>query len=46
MPTTLPTLDELLGVEIDGKVIDQSNIAQHLLSLTAGTAKSCIYDAR
>ncbi|TXI95581.1 MAG: xylanase [Burkholderiaceae bacterium] len=35
MPTTLPTLDELLGVEIDGKVIDQSNIAQHLLSLTA-----------
>jgi len=35
MPTTLPTLDELLGREIGGKVIDVDNIADHLLSLTA-----------
>jgi undecaprenyl phosphate-alpha-L-ara4FN deformylase len=35
MPTTLPTLDELLGREIDGHVIDEANIADHLLKLTA-----------
>ena len=35
LPTTLPTLDELLGRTIDGKVIDASNIAARLLSLTA-----------
>jgi len=35
MPTTLPTLDELLGREIGGKVIDEDNIAEHLLGLTA-----------
>jgi peptidoglycan/xylan/chitin deacetylase (PgdA/CDA1 family) len=35
MPTTLPTLDELLGLEINGKLIDESNIAGHLLQLTA-----------
>jgi undecaprenyl phosphate-alpha-L-ara4FN deformylase len=35
MPTTLPTLDELLGREIGGRVIDEDNIAEHLLGLTA-----------
>jgi len=35
MPTTLPTLDELLGRQIQGITIDESNIAQHLLQLTA-----------
>ena len=35
MPTTLPTLDELLGREINGVVINQSNIATTLLHLTA-----------
>ncbi|MDN4052858.1 polysaccharide deacetylase family protein [Massilia sp. YIM B02763] len=35
MPTTLPTLDELLGREIGGKVLDEDNIADHLLALTA-----------
>ncbi len=34
MPTTLPTLDELLGREIDGVVINQSNIAASILKLT------------
>jgi len=34
MPTTLPTLDELLGREINGKLIDESNIAAHILELT------------
>jgi peptidoglycan/xylan/chitin deacetylase (PgdA/CDA1 family) len=35
MPTTLPTLDELLGREIDGTVLTTENIAAHLLKLTA-----------
>lgn len=35
MPTTLPTLDELLGREIQGLAVDESNIARHLLKLTA-----------
>ena len=35
MPTTLPTLDELLGREIDGRMIDASNIARTVLALTA-----------
>ncbi|PRC92268.1 polysaccharide deacetylase family protein [Solimicrobium silvestre] len=34
MPTTLPTLDELLGRTIDGKVIELHNIAEHILKLT------------
>ncbi|CAN5886197.1 polysaccharide deacetylase family protein [soil metagenome] len=34
MPTTLPTLDELLGREIDGIVISESNIAENILKLT------------
>ncbi len=35
LPTTLPTLDEMLGREIDGKVINTSNIADRILALTA-----------
>lgn len=34
LPTTLPTLDELLGRTIDGVVIDPSNIAATILRLT------------
>ncbi len=35
MPTTLPTLDELLGRSIDGQQITAANIAAHILKLTA-----------
>jgi peptidoglycan/xylan/chitin deacetylase (PgdA/CDA1 family) len=35
MPTTLPTLDELLGRDVDGTVLTTQNIAAHLLKLTA-----------
>lgn len=35
MPTTLPTLDELLGREINGTIFTVDNIAAHILSLTA-----------
>jgi undecaprenyl phosphate-alpha-L-ara4FN deformylase len=34
MPTTLPTLDEVLGRELDGELIDTRNIAEALLKLT------------
>jgi undecaprenyl phosphate-alpha-L-ara4FN deformylase len=34
LPTTLPTLDELLGRTIDGIIIDETNIAKILLRLT------------
>lgn len=34
MPTTLPTLDELLGREINGMLIGVENIADYILSLT------------
>lgn len=34
LPTTLPTLDELLGRTIDGAVVTPSNIAATLLQLT------------
>jgi undecaprenyl phosphate-alpha-L-ara4FN deformylase len=37
MPTTLPTLDELLGREINNVIITPENIAAHILSLTAET---------
>ncbi len=43
LPTTLPTLDELLGREIDGRVITLSNIAAHLLALTAGAERDHVY---
>jgi len=35
LPTTLPTLDELLGRNVGGKTIDLSNIAETILGLTA-----------
>ncbi|MBC7490679.1 MAG: polysaccharide deacetylase family protein [Glaciimonas sp.] len=35
LPTTLPTLDELLGREIDGVVLNFTNITAHILKLTA-----------
>jgi len=35
LPTTLPTLDELLGRTINGSVIDADNVAALLLRLTA-----------
>jgi peptidoglycan/xylan/chitin deacetylase (PgdA/CDA1 family) len=43
MPTTLPTLDELLGREIDGTTISTTNIAAHLLKLTDGAARDHVY---
>jgi peptidoglycan/xylan/chitin deacetylase (PgdA/CDA1 family) len=43
MPTTLPTLDELLGREIGGRVIDNENIAEHLLKLTAENRRDHVY---
>jgi peptidoglycan/xylan/chitin deacetylase (PgdA/CDA1 family) len=43
MPTTLPTLDELLGCEIDGRTISTANIAEHLLRLTAGAKRDHVY---
>jgi undecaprenyl phosphate-alpha-L-ara4FN deformylase len=43
MPTTLPTLDELLGREIDGVVLDNDNIAAHLLKLTAHPVRDHVY---
>jgi undecaprenyl phosphate-alpha-L-ara4FN deformylase len=43
MPTTLPTLDELLGCEIDGKFITNTNIAAHILSLTEGATRDHVY---
>ena len=43
LPTTLPTLDELLGRTIDGKLITTSNIAAHLLKLTHGAQRDHVY---
>jgi undecaprenyl phosphate-alpha-L-ara4FN deformylase len=43
LPTTLPTLDELLGRSIDGVTITTSNIAAHLLKLTAGASRDHVY---
>jgi peptidoglycan/xylan/chitin deacetylase (PgdA/CDA1 family) len=43
MPTTLPTLDELLGREIGGQVIDNGNIAAHLLKLTQENRRDHVY---
>jgi peptidoglycan/xylan/chitin deacetylase (PgdA/CDA1 family) len=34
LPTTLPTLDELLGRRIGDKVLDESSVAAHILKLT------------
>ena len=43
LPTTLPTLDELLGREIDGTSITVDNVAAHLLSLTADCRRDHVY---
>ena len=43
LPTTLPTLDELLGRSIDGTLITLENIAAHLLKLTAGATRDHVY---
>lgn len=43
LPTTLPTLDELLGCQIDGKMLTTSNIADHILSLTAENRRDHVY---
>lgn len=34
LPTTLPTMDELLGRRIDGKLVEPGNLAEVLLRLT------------
>lgn len=43
LPTTLPTLDELLGREIDGTLITTANIAAFLLNLTAGARSDHVF---
>jgi len=43
LPTTLPTLDELLGRSIGGVTITTANIAAHLLGLTAGAGRDHVY---
>jgi peptidoglycan/xylan/chitin deacetylase (PgdA/CDA1 family) len=43
MPTTLPTLDELLGREVDGVELTTENIAAHLLKLTADNHRDHVY---
>jgi undecaprenyl phosphate-alpha-L-ara4FN deformylase len=43
MPTTLPTLDELLGRDVDGVVLTPANVAAHLLKLTADPVRDHVY---
>jgi peptidoglycan/xylan/chitin deacetylase (PgdA/CDA1 family) len=43
MPTTLPTLDELLGREVNGAELTTENIAAHLLKLTADNRRDHVY---
>ncbi len=43
LPTTLPTLDELLGRTIGGVTITTANIAAHILSLTADAGRDHVY---
>ena len=43
LPTTLPTLDELLGREIDGVTISTGSIAAFLLKLTEGATRDHVY---
>jgi undecaprenyl phosphate-alpha-L-ara4FN deformylase len=43
LPTTLPTLDELLGRTIDDVTLTTANIAAHLLKLTAGATRDHVY---
>ncbi len=35
LPTTLPTLDELLGRRLDGVTVDNANVVSRILALTA-----------
>ena len=43
MPTTLPTLDELLGRKIGATILTPANIAAHLLALTGGVRRDHVY---
>ncbi|MEN9867591.1 MAG: hypothetical protein RL748_3181 [Pseudomonadota bacterium] len=43
MPTTLPTLDELLGREIDGHMLTPANVASHILKLTTENRRHHVY---
>jgi len=43
LPTTLPTLDELLGREINGTMLTTGNIAAFLLKLTEGATRDHVY---
>ena len=43
MPTTLPTLDEILGCEIDGQLLTPENVARHLLKLTGENRRHHVY---
>jgi peptidoglycan/xylan/chitin deacetylase (PgdA/CDA1 family) len=43
LPTTLPTLDELLGRDIDGQLVSTANVADFLLRLTAGATRDHVY---
>jgi peptidoglycan/xylan/chitin deacetylase (PgdA/CDA1 family) len=43
MPTTLPTLDEILGCEIDGQHLSPANVAGHLLKLTQENRRHHVY---
>ncbi|TFW18273.1 xylanase [Massilia arenosa] len=43
LPTTLPTLDEILGREINGRTIDTKNVAEFLLELTARDRRDHVY---
>ncbi|MDB5909807.1 MAG: xylanase [Massilia sp.] len=43
LPTTLPTLDELLGRTINGLTLTRANIAGHLLKLTEGARRDHVY---
>ncbi|HZX27997.1 MAG TPA: polysaccharide deacetylase family protein [Telluria sp.] len=43
LPTTLPTLDEVLGREIGGRTIDTDNVADYLLELTQRQKRDHVY---
>lgn len=43
LPTTLPTLDEVLGRDIGGRTIDPDNVADYLLELTRSQPRDHVY---
>ena len=43
LPTTLPTLDELIGVEINGAPLDAQGAARHLLAKTSVSDASQVF---